>query len=250
MQKRFLLLAGLALGVLCLVAGLSWTGVLPGGWTLRGIVWGGEERANWEREMHAAERLALFRAERERTPADSVVFLGSSTIERFPLAEIFPDKRCVNRGINGDTIDDLMARLDDSLPASPPAAFIVNVGGNDLRREGVVAAVARDRFVQLLDELQTLFPDASITVIGLIPSVDADEAEIYEFELFNIAARRAAVSRKIPYIVAQRGPLAGPDGRLNPEFAADAYHLNAAGYRRLAEWILSDGGAAGHLLSP
>jgi len=250
MQKRLPLLAAAFVGILSLVVALSWTGALPGGWTLRGLVWGGAERANWERETHRAERLAQFRADRDQLPADSVVFLGSSTIERFPLAEIFPDRRCVNRGISGDTTADLLERLDDSLPTAKPAAFIINIGGNDLRREEQVAAVVRDRLVALLDELLARYPEAPITVIGLVPAVDADEAELYEFELYNIAARRAAVSRKLPFIVVQRGPLADAEGRLNAEFAADNYHLNAAGYRRLAEWILEDGGAAGRLLAP
>jgi lysophospholipase L1-like esterase len=250
MLKRLPLLAAAFVGILILVLAFSWTGVLPGGWTLRGLAWGGEERANWQRETHRDLRIEQFRAERDSLPADSVVFLGSSTIERFPLHEIFPDRRCVNRGINGDTTAELLERLDDSLPSAKPAAFIINIGGNDLRREGQVAAVVRDRLTQLLDELLGRYPEASITVIGLVPAVNADEAELYELELYNLAARRAAVSRKIPFIVVQRGPLAGPDGRLNPDFAADDYHLNAAGYRRLAEWILEDGGAAGRLLAP
>lgn len=250
MSKRVPLLAALTAAVLGLAVFLSWNGVLPGGWTLRGLVWGGAERADWEREVHAADRIEQFRAERDRLPAGSVVFLGSSTIERFPLAEIFPDKRCVNRGINGDTVDDLLGRLDDSLPAAPPAAFVINIGANDIRREGMVAADVRDRFVVLLDTLQTRYPAAEISVIGLVPAVDAPDAEVYEFELYNLAARRAAVSRKIPYIVAQREPLTTKDGRLNADYAADRYHLNAAGYRRLGEWILESGGAAGRLLSP
>lgn len=250
MSKRAPLLAALTAGFLGLAVFLSWNGVLPGGWTLRGLIQGGAERANWEREVHAAERLDLFRAERASLPTDAVVFLGSSTIERFPLTEIFPDKRCVNRGVNGDTVDDLLARLDDSLPATPPAACVINIGANDMRRAGLVAGAVRDKLVTLLDTLQARYPECAISVIGLIPAVDATEAEIYEFELYNLAARRVAVSRKIPFVVAQREPLATKDGRLSADYAADRYHLNAAGYRRLAEWILEGGGAAGRLLSP
>ena len=84
----------------------------------------------------------------------------------------------------------------------------------------------------------------------MLPAVDASEAELYEFELYDLAVRRAAVSRKIPFIVAQREPLANKDGRLNSEYATDRFHLNAAGYRRLGEWILEGGGAAGRLLAP
>lgn len=247
--KRLALLAVLCAFLFAAGIALSWTGVLPGGSSLRGWFWSASDHANWVHGQHASKRIARFRSEQSTLPANSVVFLGSSNVERFPLSEIFPDKRCVNRGIEGDTIEQLMQRLDDSLPAAAPAAFFVCVGETDLR-QGAVAALVRDRAAQLLDELQARYPDAAFSVIGLVPSVQAEEAERYEFELYNLALRRAAVTRKIPFVVTQREPIATRDGRLVAEYSSDGVHWNAAGYRRIGEWLLESAGEAGRLLTP
>jgi len=245
-----ILLAAAATGLLGLALVAAWNDVIPGGWRLRGIVWTEERRAAWVREDHAAERIELFRAERDAIAAGSIVFLGSSTIERFPLGEVFPTKPCVNRGVNGDTTLELRRRLDDSLPAAEPAALVVGIGGNDLRREQLVAALVRDRVVLLLDDLQRRYPDVPITLVGLFSATDAGERELYETSLFNTAVRREAVKRKIEFLDTRRAPLVGPEGRLQDEYAADRYHLNASGYALLGEWIVTSGGVAGRILAP
>ncbi len=247
---RSLLPAIKFIGLACLVLVLSWNDMLPGGWRLRGLVLGEAGRESWTRERHAAHRLELFSASREAVPQGGIIFLGSSTIERFPLAEVFPGKPCLNRGINGDTVLELSSRLDESLPASKPAALIVAIGGNDLRRVGLSAKVASEQAARLMDELRRRYPDVPITWIGLFGESRASERELEQAQRYNEATKREAQRRGITFLATQREPLVDAEGRLQVRLAADRYHLNEDGYRVLGDWIVSEGGAVGHLLSP
>jgi lysophospholipase L1-like esterase len=85
-----------------------------------------------------AEFLARPPAERA---AQVVVAAGSSTTRATLSADWVgavraragADTEIVNAGVNGDTAAGLLARLDDDVIATAPAAVVVLIGGNDLR---------------------------------------------------------------------------------------------------------------------
>ena len=61
----------------------------------------------------------------------NIVMLGNSLTERGFWSEYFPDKRVLNRGIGGDRIVGMLARLDPIVGGQPRAIFIM-AGVNDL----------------------------------------------------------------------------------------------------------------------
>lgn len=114
---------------------LAWLDVLPGGWRLRGLVVPHAVREQRERERHFDARLADFAAEGREQTADAVVFIGASTIERCPLASLFPGCRVANRGIASARARELAARLDDVLDDvlghAQPTAIVLQARGPD-----------------------------------------------------------------------------------------------------------------------
>lgn len=229
---------------------LSWFDVLPGAWRLHGIVLGEEGRQAWLRERHADRRLVEFRRERARVAEGSVVFLGASTVERFPLERCFPDKPTLDRGIHGDTVASLTARLESSLPERAPAGFVLAVGANDLRRERGRPAAIRDAYAVLLTRLASLQPGKPVALLGVHPTRDTTAREREGLERLNGALARIAREHGAAFVAADRPPLSSPDGRLAEEFSSDPVHLNLSGYRQLARWIAAEGGDVGALLSP
>jgi lysophospholipase L1-like esterase len=59
-----------------------------------------------------------------------VVMLGDSLTDGAEWREMFPEQRIVNRGIDGDTTEGVLARLDDILLLQPKVVFVM-IGIND-----------------------------------------------------------------------------------------------------------------------
>lgn len=63
-----------------------------------------------------------------------VVFLGDSITDGWRLAQYFPGKPYVNRGIGGQTTPQMLVRLFPDVIALQPAALLVFAGTNDIAR--------------------------------------------------------------------------------------------------------------------
>jgi lysophospholipase L1-like esterase len=61
-----------------------------------------------------------------------VVFLGDSITDAWKLAQYFPDRPYVNRGISGQTTPQMLVRVFPDVVALKPAAMIVLAGTNDI----------------------------------------------------------------------------------------------------------------------
>src|SRR5690349_174951 len=79
---------------------------------------------------HAAD-LAL-----EQQPADPhrVVFMGDSITDIWNLADAFPGKPFVNRGISGQVTSQMLVRMYPDVIDLKPAAMVVLAGTNDIAR--------------------------------------------------------------------------------------------------------------------
>lgn len=224
---------------------LAWFELVPGGWRLRNLVepWP-ERRARRERE-HREERLEVFRA--ESAPPGAVVFLGSSTIERFPLAECFPGAPALNRGVAFEPSRDLLERLEVGVPADA-AGFVLYLASIDHRFEGrspeeIAAALRR-----VASTLRDRHPGAPLAVLGLLAERDLGAAERRRLEAANAALRGTCGELGAVFVPTDRAPLTGEDGGLALELSTDDLHLSPEGYRVLAGWLRAEGGAVGALL--
>jgi lysophospholipase L1-like esterase len=73
------------------------------------------------------------RSLRARPPQPGrVVFFGDSITEGWHLAEFFPDKPYVNRGISGQTTPQMLVRMFPDVIDLHPAAVVILAGTNDI----------------------------------------------------------------------------------------------------------------------
>lgn len=75
--------------------------------------------------------------------AGRVVFLGDSITDRWRLAQSFPDKPYVNRGIGGQTVRQMLVRMFPDVIDLKPAAMILLAGTNDIERNSGPATLAQ-----------------------------------------------------------------------------------------------------------
>ncbi|MBL7938583.1 MAG: hypothetical protein JNL43_04410 [Flavobacteriales bacterium] len=158
----------------------------------------------------------------------SIVLFGDSHFEYFPAAEMLDLPNIKNRGISGQTVQDLIARSAEIVEAEP-RTIVLCIGINDINRGRSLNDVARD-VEQLIDLLHDGSPHTKLLVLSLPPNGHpTSQAKLVEH---NAWLRKACARRGIEFLDITT-PLTR-DGLLDPGCTYDGLHLNAKGYRILA----------------
>lgn len=168
-----------------------------------------------------------------------VVVVGDSLTERGEWWELL-ERPVANRGVAGDTVEAVRARLDDVAALDPRVVFVL-VGINDLLAGASPEALAA-RHAALLAELHGRLPRARIVAESLLPIRDelvARDAELTSATVrrANELCRRGAAAAGADWLDLH-ARLADPDGELDPRYSSDGLHLSGAGYRAWAAAVL------------
>jgi lysophospholipase L1-like esterase len=168
-----------------------------------------------------------------------VVVVGDSLTERGEWWELL-DRPVANRGVAGDTVEGVRARLDDVAALDPRVVFVL-VGVNDLLAGAPPEALAA-RHAALLAELRRRLPRARIIAESLLPIRDelvARDAALTGATVrrANELCRRGAAAAGVDWLDLH-ARLADPDGELDPRYSSDGLHLSGTGYRAWAAALL------------
>jgi lysophospholipase L1-like esterase len=178
-----------------------------------------------------------------------VVFFGDSRAVAWPAIANIPFE-FANRGINGQTTDQVLGRLSAHVASLSPQIVVVQVGVNDLRdiaefpnqsqnivnncKQNIQKIV--DRLTQELQAtviLSTIFPTSELSqsVRAYWPE-EADRA-IIEINQFIKSLKSDRV-----IILDAATLLADESGKVRPIYSRDILHLNNQGYTMLNEELL------------
>jgi lysophospholipase L1-like esterase len=243
---------GTLIAGLIVVTGLWWVGVIPGWWDLQHAGKDIEQIDAERRASHRDARLTTFAADKAKP--GSVLFLGSSTIERMPYSSLFPGAPTVNRGVGDEASRLLHERLESSVDESiwpTVTGVVIYAGALDRLREAAPAEVIADRVDAIVADVLDLAPQAEVLVLGLLPQRDTGSAEGRDLDATNTALRVIAQNRdRVAFLNSNRAPLRTPAGALATGYSVDRLHLNGDGYQVLSEWIRREGGVLASLLFP
>ncbi|MBQ2327600.1 MAG: hypothetical protein II382_00290 [Oscillospiraceae bacterium] len=162
-------------------------------------------------------------AEPEDASCDAL-FYGDSITKGNNFDEFFPQLRIVDFGINGATIQDLTARVDE-VNAHHPAKIFVQAGGNNLDSHNIDECI--ELFRGLLDALTETCPYAEVYVESMLPlnksvaaSWDCSNKTIrtYNKQLAELAAEYGMIYLDTHAAYEYHG-------ELNPEMTEDGAHL-------------------------
>lgn len=190
-------------------------------------------------------------AETRKTEAgrSAILFIGSSTIDRFPLADAFPLALCVNLGQGNEDAVRLRERLKTALPSVPPAGIVLYAGSADLRFDPGLSAVAiRERVAPILADLRSKYGNRPIAMLQVLAAREQTPDERAALAAVNAQLASLAGDHRCAFVKTNRAPLVDRRGDLVESMSTDRHHLNADGYRVLARWIIEDGGEVGRLL--
>ena len=164
-----------------------------------------------------------------------LVFFGDSITADSNFGEFFPELSIVNLGVYGDTLEDLLARVDSVRAANPEKIFLLG-GINCLRPDNVELCL--EQYAALLDALHKACPDAWICVESVLPvgaELDPDGRENDAVRRFNAGLEPLARERGCEF--ADIYTAYEKNGVLNPALTRDGIHLNFTAYGPWADCI-------------
>lgn len=153
--------------------------------------------------------------------AAAATLVGDSLVRRITSASI----ACMETsGKEGDIIAGVESRLRFDAPAG---TLVLAAGVNDLAaREPVLALSDYDHL------LRTLPRDRRVIVSAVLPVGESRHVDTTmlraRIAVFNAGLKALAARYGVEYLDASTA-LAGPDGKLRPEFSLDGVHLTPAG---------------------
>ena len=154
---------------------------------------------------------------------DSVTFgYGSNPGEDYPssLAKMVKPP-VINAGIDGDTTEEALRRLDSDVLSRDPFLVILEFGGNDfLRKVPMEASVSNVR--EMVDKIQA--KGAMVAIADVSAGMFLND---YRMAYGTLAREKGCIF--IPNILS--GIIT------NPAMKSDFLHPNANGYRNIAEYI-------------
>lgn len=167
------------------------------------------------------------------SPTSDVVMVGDSLTADAPWNEIFPKVQIANRGMGGDTTDNILLRMDTILSVTPKKALIM-VGINDIRR-----GASLDTVFQNYREIVKRLQQAGVTVIiqsTLECSKDVCGDRVYQVRDLNKQLEAFAKRNNIAFLDIN-ADLSNPSDGLLSKYSYDGIHLLGSGYVKWSEKI-------------
>lgn len=183
------------------------------------------------------------------------VFAGSSLAEQFPIYEMLTNRSLdllvYNRGVSGDTIDEMTADLDTLVLALEPSKLFINIGSNDLGSDTYDEDQLFNSYCHLLERIHTALPNCMIHVLSYYPvnpeknSFLDEKAKTFMFanrtndNIEQINARLAVFcqTRKFTYINVH-DILLDDQGNLHEDLTVEGIHLWPTAYEKILDQLL------------
>ena len=174
-----------------------------------------------------------------------VVFFGDSITDIWPIADSFPGKPYVNRGIGGQTTSQMLVRFRQDVIDLQPKAVVILAGTNDIA--GNSGPISNEDIEANLASLADLARANKIAVIfsSILP-VHNYTPQSQDFYAQRPMDRILALNRWLKDYCATNNliyldyfsAVVDDKGLLRKELADDGLHPNAAGARKVAALVL------------
>jgi lysophospholipase L1-like esterase len=170
-----------------------------------------------------------------------VVFLGDSITDGWPIAEYFPGKPYLNRGIGGQTTPQMLVRFREDVINLKPGVVVILAGTNDIA--GNTGPMTLDEIEANYASFAELAAAHNIRVVfsSVLP-VHNYTPQSQEFFAQRPPEKILALNRWLKHYCDERdlvyldyfSALVDDKGLLKKDLAADGLHPNAAGYKIMA----------------
>jgi lysophospholipase L1-like esterase len=175
------------------------------------------------------------------TGESRIVFFGDSITDGWKLADYFPGKPYVNRGISGQTTPQMLVRFREDVLDLQPKAVVILAGTNDIA--GNTGPMTLEQIESNYTSLAELAAANHVRVIysSVLP-VNNYTPEAQEFFADRPPAKILELNRWLKNYCADHGciyldyfsAMVDEKGLLKKDLADDGLHPNVAGYKVMA----------------
>jgi lysophospholipase L1-like esterase len=164
-----------------------------------------------------------------------VLFMGDSITDGWKLADYFPGKPYVNRGISGQITGEMLGRMKADALDLKPMVMVVLAGTNDLARGVALPTIENNLYVMgslaKAQGIKVIF--ASVTPVNGTNIAVRPPEKILELNKYlqELCAKEGYLY--LDYFTA----LKDSEGHIPKELAADGLHPNADGYKIMAPLV-------------
>jgi lysophospholipase L1-like esterase len=190
---------------------------------------------------HYVKRFAMFK--KEQTPTGIIMMVGNSITEGGDWKQLLNDSTIINRGISGDVTFGVLNRLDEIIGRKPSKIFLL-IGVNDLSRNTPDEVIVTNIY-RIAHTLRTRLPDTQVFVQSILPTNESFGNMMVNFKgkaknivTINDQLKQGAEKWKYTYVDLYTSFL-NMRGEMDPQYATDGLHLNAAGYTHWVSILLS-----------
>ncbi len=165
----------------------------------------------------------------------SIIFLGDSITEAFPVESIFPGRSIRNCGVWGDNTDLVLQRLDRDVLSRRFDVLFLLIGTNDMAMEFPDEKIFSNMDT-IVRRLRAAAPAAAIFVQSILPTRGLANRPLTRIARLNDGIRGIAAKYSARYL--DIGTLfVNSHGEIAEEYSDDGLHLTPAAYRRWGTFI-------------
>ena len=181
-------------------------------------------------------RYADANASLSATQLGRVVFYGDSITDAWTRdgGAFFPGKPYVNRGISGQTTEQMVVRFRQDVINLYPQTVVILAGTNDIAGNTgpETQAMIEDNFRSMVDlaranSIRVVL--ASVLPAAAYPWKPSAGSPAEKIRALNDWLKSYAASQNLTYLD-YYSAMVGPDGGMKPGISIDGVHPNAAGY--------------------
>lgn len=187
---------------------------------------------------HYLEKQTLF--DNLPSSTNTIFFLGDSLTNGCEWNELLANPKIKNRGINGDTTEGVLNRLNQLTKSKPQKIFIM-IGINDLFNN-IESAKILENYQKIITTIKTDSPKTKIYIQSILPmnfELDKNKRPINNQNILDLNNNLKNLSNNSTVFYIDLYPaFLDSSGQLNPQYTLDGLHLTGQGYLIWKEKII------------
>lgn len=174
---------------------------------------------------------------------ENIVFFGDSITYRYDIDKYFPNHHVVNKGINGNTTENLLERLDNDVIKYNPSKVFLLIGVNDLNEYKTKEEII-DNIKKIIKEINEKRKYTKIYIESILP-INWDILNKNSYPLNEVLTndliketneliKELCKDKDLTYIDVY-DELIDDEGNLKEEYTVEGQHLTDEGYEKVTE---------------